>query len=92
MEIQRMMTRTDFKHLNELGKVSNVIMELGYEPNELMCDDRPDIVLPSKTERKIGIEVVNYSTHRYEESESVLYKIFNEYIKERLDKRSDMRY
>jgi hypothetical protein len=57
-----------------------------------MCNDRPDIVLPSTTDRQIGIEVVTYSTHRYEESENVLYKMFNEYIEERLDKRSDTRY
>lgn len=87
-----MMTKTDIKHIDELGKASRIIKELGYEPDESMCDDRPDIVLPSKTDRRIGIEVVTYSTHRYEESENVLYKIFNEYIKERLDKLSDTRY
>ncbi len=87
-----MITKVEIKHIDELGKASRVIRKLGYEPDELMCDDRPDIVLPSKTNRKIGIEVVNYSTHRYEESESVLYKMFNEYIKERLDKRSEKRY
>lgn len=86
------MTRTDIKHIDELGMVSRVIKELGYEPDESMCIDRPDIVLPSKTDRRIGIEVVTYSTHRYEESENVLYKFFNEYIEERLDKRSDTRY
>lgn len=87
-----MMTKTDIKHIDELGKASRIIKELGYEPDESMCDDRPDIVLPSKTDRRIGIEVVTYSTHRYEESENVLYKIFNEYIEERLDKLSDTRY
>ena len=86
------MTRTDIKHIDELGKASRIIRELGYEPNELMCDDRPDIVLPSKSDRQIGIEVVTYSTHRYEESENLLYKLFNEYIEERLDKRSETRY
>ena len=86
------MTKTGIKHIDELGKASRIIRELGYEPDESMCDDRPDIVLPSKTDRKIGIEVVAYSTHRYEESEDVLYKIFNEYIEERLDKRSAKRY
>lgn len=86
------MTRTDIKHIDELGKASRIIKELGYELDETMCDDRPDIVLPSKTDRQIGIEVVTYSTHRYEESENVLYKIFNEYIEERLDKRSEIRY
>ena len=87
-----MMNKTDIKHTDELGKVSRVIKELGFEPDELMCDDRPDIVLPSKTDRLIGIEVVAYSTHRYEKSEDALYKIFNEYIEERLDKYSDKRY
>ena len=92
MEIQRRMTQTDIKHIDELGKASRIIKELGYEPDESMCDDRPDLVLPSKTDRQIGIEVVTYSTRRYEESENVLYKIFNEYIEERLDKRSETRY
>ena len=92
MEIQRRMTQTDLKHIDELGKAFRIIREQGYEPDESMCDDRPDIVLPSKTDRQIGIEVVTYSTHRYEESENVLYKIFNEYIEERLDKLSDTRY
>lgn len=87
-----MTTKTDIKHIDELGKASRIIKELGYEPDELMCDDRPDIVLPSTTDRRIGIEVVTYSTRRYEESENVLYKIFNEYIEERLDKRSAIRY
>lgn len=86
------MTQADIKHRDELGKASRIIRELGFKPDELMCDDRPDIVLPSKTDRLIGIEVVTYSTHRYEESENILYKIFNEYIVERLDKRSEMRY
>lgn len=86
------MIKTDIKHIDELGKASRIIRELGYELDESMCDDRPDIVLPSKIERRIGIEVVAYSTHRYEESEDVLYKIFNEYIEERLDKRSTTRY
>lgn len=86
------MNKTDIKHIDELGKASRIIKELGYEPDESMCADRPDIVLPSRTDRRIGIEVVAYSTHRYEESENVLYKMFNEYIEERLDKRSEKRY
>ena len=86
------MTQTDIKHIDEPGKASRIIKELGYKPNEWMCDDRPDIVLPSVTDRQIGIEVVTYSTRRYEESENVLYKLLNEYIEERLDKRSDTRY
>ncbi len=37
-----MMTKTDIKHIDELGKASRIIKELGYEPDESMCDDRPD--------------------------------------------------
>lgn len=85
------MTKEEIKHRDELSKASHIIREMEYEPNISMCDDRPDIVLPSKTDRRIGIEVVTYSTHRYEESENVLYKIFQEYI-ERLDKCSEKRY
>ena len=86
------MTKEEIKHRDELGKASRIISELGYVPDETMCSDKPDICLPSKDERQIGIEVVAYSTHRYEKSEDALYKIFNEYIEERLDKYSDKRY
>ena len=86
------MTKEEIKHRDELGKASRIISELGYMPIEAMCSDKPDICLPSKDERQIGIEVVAYSTHRYEKSEDALYKIFNEYIEERLDKYSDKRY
>ena len=86
------MTKEEIKHQDELGKASRVISELGFVPDEAMCCDKPDICLPSAEDRQIGIEVVAYSTHRYEESEDALYKIFNEYIKERLDKYSEKRY
>lgn len=58
------MTKEEIKHRDELSKASHIIRELGYEPNISMYDDRPDIVLPSKTDRRIGIGVVTYSTHR----------------------------
>ena len=44
------MSIEEIKHIDELGKASRIIKELGYEPDESMCDDRPDIVLPSKTD------------------------------------------
>ena len=47
------MKQTDIKHIDELGKASRIIRELGYEPDKSMCEDRPDIVLPSKTDRHI---------------------------------------
>lgn len=86
------MTKEEIKHIDELGKASKVISELGYVPDISMCCDKPDICLPSAQNRQIGIEVVAYSTNRYEESENALYKIFNEYIIDRLDKYSDKRY
>ncbi len=86
------MTQEEIKHRDELGKASRIISELGYVPDDSMCSDKPDICLPSKDDRQIGIEVAAYSTHRYEKSEDALYKIFNEYIEERLDKYSDKRY
>lgn len=86
------MNKQEIKHRDELGKASRVISELGYVPDEAMCSDKPDICLPSVYDKQIGIEVVAYSTHRYEESEDALYKIFHEYIEERLDKYSDKRY
>ena len=86
------MTKEEIKHRDELSKASRIISELGYVPDESMCCDKPDICIPSKDERQIGIEVVTYSTRRYEKSEDALYKIFNKYIEERLDKYSDKRY
>lgn len=84
--------KNDIKHRDELGKASLVISELGFIPNESMCGDCPDIVLPSVDDRQIGLEIVKYSTHRYEELEDALYKILDEYIRERLDKHSEKRY
>lgn len=86
------MNSEEIKHRDELFKASRVIKELGFEPNESMYSDRPDIVLPSADEPKVGIEVVTYSTHKYEKAEDALYKILNKYIDERLDKRSEKRY
>ena len=85
------MTRKEKKHRDELGKASIIISELGYVPDESMCSDKPDIFLHKKKNRQIGIEVVAYSTCRYEKSENALYKILNEYTKE-LDKHSNKRY
>ena len=48
------------KHRDELAKSSIVIKSFGYEPNYEMCSDKPDIVLPSKSNRQIGIEVTQY--------------------------------
>lgn len=86
------MNNEEIRHRDELFKASRVIRELGYMPDDAMCGDRPDILLPSKQDRTTGIEVVSYSTHKYEKAEDALYKILYEYIDERLDKRSEKRY
>lgn len=82
----------DTRHRDELWKASRIISELGFVPDDSMCDDRPDIVLPSSKNRQIGLEVVQYSTHQFEELEDALYKVLDEYVKERFDKRSEKRY
>lgn len=80
------------KHIKELFYASSVIKELGFSPDETMCADRPDIVLPSVENRRIGIEVVTYSTQCHEEAGMALQKILNEYAWEILDKRTEKRF
>ena len=75
------MNKRDIKHRDELYKASAIISQLGFVPDESMCDDCPDLILPSVDNRKIGIEVVTYSTQIYEQSENALYKILDEYVK-----------
>ena len=49
------------RHQEELANASPIIKKLGYRQVKFnMCDDRPDIVLPSRTIRYIGIEVTDY--------------------------------
>lgn len=86
------MTQEEIKHRDELGKARRIISKLGYTPDLSMCSDKPDICLPSAEDRQIGIEVVSYSTNRYEKVVNAIYKILNEYILERLDKISEKRY
>lgn len=50
------LTRVEIKHRDELGKASRIISELGYMPDVSMCSDKPDICLPSKDDRLIGID------------------------------------
>jgi hypothetical protein len=49
------------KHQEELVVASPIIRLLGYDQISFeMCDDGPDIVLPSRKVRLKGIEVTNY--------------------------------
>ncbi len=86
------MNRKTSKQIDELKKATLIIKEMGFTPNINMCGDAPDILIPSHQIREIGIEVVDYSSRRYEEAESALHKILDEYIDEILDKQSDKRY
>ena len=49
------MNKRDIKHRDELYKASTIISQLGFVPNESMCGDCPDLILPSVDNRKIGI-------------------------------------
>ncbi len=86
------MNKKTSKQIDELRKATLIIKEMGYTPDINMCSDAPDILIPSHQNREIGIEVVDYSTRKYEEAESALHKILDEYIDEILDKKSDKRY
>ncbi len=76
----------------ELLYATSVIKELGYVPDEDMCGDAPDIVLPSVDDRQIGIEVVFYSTQKHEEAENALNQILGDYIEDVLDRKTVTRY
>ena len=45
------MNKNEHKRNKELYYVSNVVRNLGFEPNKSMCADCPDIILPSATNR-----------------------------------------
>lgn len=49
------------RHQEELVSASPIIKMLGFNKACFeMCDDKPDIVLPSRTKRLIGIEITKY--------------------------------
>ena len=72
-------------------QAGKVIELLGFKPAMEMCDEKPDLVLPSKTDRQIGIEVTEYIRKELAKNEDSIYKILREYAK-RLDKKTDKRY
>lgn len=72
-------------------QAGKVIESLGYEPVMEMCDEMPDIILPSIQDRQIGIEVTVYIRNDLAKNEDSLYKILRQYTK-RLDKKTDKRY
>lgn len=86
------MKRDDNKKKAELFiQAGKVIESLGYKPAMEMCDEMPDIVLPSIQDRQIGIEVIEYIRNDLAKTEDSIYKILRQYTK-RLDKKTDKRY
>ena len=85
------MSREEGKHRDELFRVAPILKELGYTPNENMCGDAPDILIPSVEKRNIGIEVVSYSTGQNEKAQNALRKVLDEYA-DILDRKSDKRF
>ena len=85
------MSREEGKHRDELFRVTPILKELGYTPNENMCGDAPDILIPSVEKRNIGIEVVSYSTGQNEKAQNALRKVLDEYAG-LLDRKSDKRF
>ena len=86
------MNKNEHKRNKELYYASNVVRNLGFKPNKSMCADCPDIILPSATNRKIGVEVVTYSTQCHEEAQRALQEILDEYVQKVLDQQSNKRY
>ena len=85
------MTRNEEKQRIELYKANRVISLLGYEPSFDMCIESPDIVLPSKNDKRIGIEVTDYIQSNKAIIEDAIYKVLKQYAI-RLDKKIDKRY
>ena len=85
------MSREEGKHRDELFRVTPILKELGYTPDENMCGDAPDILIPSVEKRNIGIEVVSYSTGQNEKAQNALRKVLDEYAGI-LDRKSDKRF
>ena len=73
------------KKKDELQMAAPVLIGLGYTPDMKMCgervDVRPDIFLPSRDERRVGIEVTEYITPKKKESEQALYNTLKNYEK-----------
>ena len=64
----------------ELVSISPLLCQCGYIESADMCSDKPDICLPSKTNRQIGIEVTEYTYPKDEESISVVHRMLQDYI------------
>lgn len=68
------------KHHKELVSISSLLCQYGYDESVDMCSDKPDICLPSKSNRQIGIEVTEYTYPKDEEAFSILHRLLKEYL------------
>lgn len=67
------------KQRRELFSIRPLLYSMELMPNESMCSDQPDICLPSKDNRIIGIEIVNYTHSSVNENISSFNKLLQEY-------------
>ena len=68
------------KQRKELVCISSLLCQYGYNESADMCSDKPDICLPSKNNRQIGIEITEYTYPKDEKDFSALYRLLKEYI------------
>ena len=68
------------KQHKELVSISSLLCQYGYNESADMCSDKPDICLPSKNNRQIGIEITEYTYPKDEKDFSALYHLLKDYI------------
>ena len=68
------------KQRKELLSIKPLLHLYGYEEKADMCDDKPDICLPSLRYRRIGIEVTEYTIPNDEEDFEAFRSILLDYI------------
>ena len=85
--------REIIKKKEELLISTLLLHQLGYEPDDKMSSEEPDIIIPSKDDGNIGVEVTKYLN----ETDSACYNNFQKILEEyavRFDekKKTDIRY
>lgn len=70
------------KRCKELQSINSLLCKYGYEENANMCSDRPDICLPSIQDRRVGIEVTEYTNPNDRRDISALRRLLEQYLSE----------
>ena len=68
------------KQRRELLSINSLLCKYGYGESADMCSDRPDICLPSSMNRRIGIEVTEYTNPNDKKAISTFCHILKEYL------------